>query len=46
MEYGRLITQLSKHHYNRALTVSIVELPDVDHAAEMRKMRLLLESLI
>ena len=46
VEYGRLITQMAKHHYNRALTVHITEMPDVDHAAEMRKMRLLLESLL
>jgi sugar phosphate isomerase/epimerase len=46
VEYGRLITQLAKHHYNRALTVHISEMPDVDHAAELRKMRLLLESLL
>ena len=46
VEYGRLITQLAKHHYNRALTVVITEMPEVDHAAEMRKMRLLLESLL
>ncbi len=46
IEYGRLITQLGKHRYNRALTVHITEMPEVDHAAEMRKMRLLLESLL
>ena len=46
VEYGRLITQLGKHRYNRALTVHFTETPDVDHAAEMRKMRLLLESLL
>ena len=46
IEYGRLITQLAKVHYNRALVVHIAEMEDVDHAAEMRKMRLLLESLL
>ena len=46
VEYGRLITQLTKVHYNRTLVVHIAEMPDVDHAAEMRKMRLLLESLL
>lgn len=46
IEYGRLITQLAKHRYNRALTVHITEMPEVDHAAELRKMRLLLESLL
>lgn len=46
VEYGRLITQLAKVHYNRALVVHISEMEGVDHAAEMRKMRLLLESLL
>jgi hypothetical protein len=32
--------------YQRALSVSITEMDDVDHMAEMRKMRLLLESLL
>ena len=35
-----------KVHYNRALTVHITEMPEVDHAGELRKMRLLLESLL
>lgn len=46
VEYGRLITQLSRVRYNRALVVHISEMEGVDHAAEMRKMRLLLESLL
>jgi sugar phosphate isomerase/epimerase len=46
VEYSRLIVQLAKVHYNRALTVHITEMPEVDHAAEMRKMRLLLESML
>lgn len=46
IEYGRLISQLAKVHYNRALVVSITEMEDVDHAGELRKMRLLLESLL
>jgi sugar phosphate isomerase/epimerase len=48
VEYGRLMTQLGKHKYSRALCVDIVDIPDsgVDHMAEMRKMRLLLESLL
>lgn len=46
VEYGRLIAQLNKVHYNRALCVDIVPMPDVDQHAEMRKMRLLLESLL
>ena len=48
IEYGRLITQLTKFRYNRALCVNILDIDnaDVDHMAEMRKMRLLLESLL
>jgi sugar phosphate isomerase/epimerase len=46
IEYGRLITQLSMVHYNRALSVHISPMPEVDHFGEMRKMRLLLESLL
>jgi sugar phosphate isomerase/epimerase len=46
VEYGRLITQLQRAKYNRALSVNITEMPEVDHASEMRKMRLLLESLL
>lgn len=48
IEYNRLITQLSRFKYNRALSVNIVEQPDsgIDHMGEMRKMRLLLESML
>ena len=46
VEYRRLIAQLGKHHYDRALCVDMRPLPDVDQNAEMRKMRLLLESLL
>lgn len=46
IEYGKLVTQLTKHNYDRGLCVHILKTPDVDHSAEMRKMRLLLESLL
>ena len=48
IEYGRLVTQLNKVDYSRALCVDFADMPDagVDHSAEMRKMRLLLESLL
>jgi sugar phosphate isomerase/epimerase len=46
VEYGRLIANLRKFNYSRALCVNVTEMPDVDHMAEMRKMRLLLESLL
>ena len=46
VEYGRLISQLTKINYSRALAVSMIPIEGVDHMAEMRKMRLLLESLL
>lgn len=48
VEYGRLVSQLGKVHYDRALAVDLHNQPDsgVDHNAEMRKLRLLLESLM
>jgi len=48
IEYGRIIAQLARHHYERLLTVEILDIPDapfaVDH--EVRKLKYLLESLV
>ncbi len=46
IEYGRLVTLLCKHKYNRALSVHLKPVEGVDHTGEMRKLRLLLESLL
>ncbi len=46
IDFGRLLNQLQQVKYNRALVVDILEEPDVDHYGELRKMRLLLESLL
>ena len=46
IEYGRLISQLQKLKYHRALSVNITEQEGVDHVGELRKLRLLLESLL
>lgn len=46
IEYGRLVNQLSTASYDRTLSVHMNELPGIDHSGEMRKMRLLLESLL
>lgn len=46
VEYGRLINMLRKSGFNRTLSVHLAEIEGVDHMAEMRKMRLLLESLL
>ncbi len=46
IEYSRLVGQLRRAKYDRALCVDMTELEGIDHNAEMRKLRLLLESLI
>lgn len=46
IDYGKLIHQLTRVGYDRALSVHMTPLEGFDHRAEMRKMRLLLESLL
>jgi sugar phosphate isomerase/epimerase len=46
IDYGRLVTQLGQTGYDRALSVHMVDMPDIDHVGELRKLRLLLESLM
>jgi sugar phosphate isomerase/epimerase len=46
VEYGRLVNQLEKVKYTHALSVNIREMPEVNHSGELRKLRLLLESLL
>jgi sugar phosphate isomerase/epimerase len=46
IDYGKLIQQLAKVRYDRALSVHMLPLEGFDHRAEMRKMRLLLDSLL
>jgi len=46
VDYSKLLGQLEKVGYNRALTIHMPPLDEHDHRAEMRKMRLLLESLL
>jgi sugar phosphate isomerase/epimerase len=46
VDYGKLVNQLRKVNYSRCLCVHIAPMPEVDHIGELRKMRLLLESLI
>jgi sugar phosphate isomerase/epimerase len=46
VDYGRLITQLQQVRFDRALTIHMPPLPGSDQRAEMRKMRLLLDSLL
>ncbi len=46
VEYSKLVTQLRRVKYNRAFVVSMVPLEGLDHDSEMRKLRLLVESLL
>ena len=46
IEYGRIVQQLERQKYNRALSINITEMEGVDHATELRKLRRLLESLL
>jgi sugar phosphate isomerase/epimerase len=46
VDYGKLFQQLDKVGYDRALSVLMTPIEGFDHRAEMRKMRLLLESLL
>jgi sugar phosphate isomerase/epimerase len=46
IDYGKLVNLLGKYHYQRSLCIDIRPQPDVDHLAELRKLRLLLESLL
>ncbi|TWT96372.1 sugar phosphate isomerase/epimerase family protein [Neorhodopirellula pilleata] len=46
IDYGKIVTQLEREKYKRALTVDMVPMDDFDHRIELRKLRRLLESLI
>lgn len=46
LEYNKLIVQLNKCRYKGALGVNLAPLSGIDPESELRKMRLLLESLI
>ncbi|GHT45941.1 hypothetical protein FACS189454_06270 [Planctomycetales bacterium] len=46
VEFGRLVIQLSKINYKGALCADLAPLPGLDPFSELRKMRLLLESLL
>jgi sugar phosphate isomerase/epimerase len=46
IEYGRLVAQLRREGYSRGFSVNIAETEGVDHFSELRKIRLLLESLL
>jgi sugar phosphate isomerase/epimerase len=48
VEYGRIIAQLERHDYDRALVVDVRDIPDAPFAMEpeVRKLKYLLESLV
>lgn len=46
VDYSKLMNQLARVSYDRALCVHITEMPGVDHMVELRKMRLLLDSML
>lgn len=48
IEYGRIVTQLARHDYQRTLSVDLHDAPDVPFPVqpEVRKLKYLLESLI
>lgn len=46
VDYGKMVNLLRRVGYGRGLCIHIQPLPGVEHAAEMRKLRLLLESLV
>lgn len=46
IDYGKLITQLSRVKYRRALSVKMPAIEGLEHPPEVRKLRLLLDSLL
>jgi sugar phosphate isomerase/epimerase len=48
VEYARIVAQLQRYGYNRALTVAIIDRPDnpFEREVEVRKLKLLLETLL
>ena len=45
IDYGKLVTQLERDKYDRALTVHMSPMEGLDHRVELRKLRRLLETL-
>ncbi len=46
VDYGKLVTQLEREKYDRALTVHVSPMDGLDHRVELRKLRRLLETLV
>ncbi len=46
IEYGKIVTQLTKVGYAHALSIQMPPMPQFDQRSELRKLRLLLETLL
>jgi sugar phosphate isomerase/epimerase len=46
IEYGKFVTALSRVGYSHALSIQMSPMPEFDQRSELRKLRLLLESLL
>ena len=46
VDYGKLITQLEREKYDRALAIHMTPMEGLDHRVELRKLRRLLETLV
>lgn len=46
VDYGKIVTQLEREKYDRALTVNMSPMEGLDHRVELRKLRRLLETLV
>ena len=46
IEYGRIVSQLAQVGYTHALSIQITPVPEWDQRSELRKLRLLLETLL
>ncbi|WP_460165760.1 sugar phosphate isomerase/epimerase family protein [Thermostilla marina] len=46
VEYGKLVAHLGRFNYDKALSIDVLPQDDIDQNAELRKFRLLLESLL
>jgi sugar phosphate isomerase/epimerase len=48
VEYGKIVSMLGRHRYDRALTVDVRDIPDAPFAMEpeVRKLKYLLESMV
>ncbi len=46
VDYAKLISQLEREKYDRAMSINMVPMEGLDHRVEMRKIRRLLETLL